>query len=165
MAEPNGRSLWDELIELRDAERDRLAKATMVVDGEKAPLETTPMGLIRWYTHPNLQEPAIRTYTLWVQEIPPGSRSGRMQHQGGRLHYVWKGQGHTIIDGVMYDWVADDVICLPIKADGVIFQHFNTGGEMVKLITAELNMVSAMGVDMGVAFEVLEPAPEYRRVR
>ena len=163
MADQNGRNLWDELIQLRDAERNRIAKATMVVDGENTPLESTPMGLIRWYTHPALEEPAIRTYMLWVQEIPPGSRSGRLQHQGGRLHYVWKGEGYTVIDGVMHEWEADDVICIPIKADGVEFQHFNSGAETAKLITAELNMVSAMGVDLGVAFEVLEPAPEYRR--
>lgn len=157
--------LFDALMRLRDAERERLKKAKMVVEGDKAPTEITPMGIIRWYTHPSLEEPALRTYLLWVQEIPVGSRSGRMRHQGGRVHYVWQGRGYTVIDGVAHEWEEGDVICLPIKPDGIIYQHFNSGDEPVKLITAELNMIGSLGVDLGVASEVLEPAPEYRRPR
>lgn len=155
-------SLFDELMRLRDRERERLQHVKMVVDGDKAPTEITPMGIIHWYTHPSLDEPALKTFMLWVQEIPVGSRSGRMQHQGGRIHYVWQGSGYTVIDGVTYDWEEGDGICLPIKPEGIEFQHFNTSAVAAKLITAELNMTQSMGVDLGVAFEVIEPAPEYR---
>jgi gentisate 1,2-dioxygenase len=155
--------LFDALIAMRDKERERVAKATVVASEENAPVEITPFGILRWYTHPNLDEPALKTYMLWVQEIPVGSRSGRMKHQGGRVHYVWSGKGYTVVDGVAHEWEEGDVICLPIKPDGIIFQHFNTGDTPVKLISAELNMIGAIGVDMGVRSEVLEPAPEYRR--
>jgi quercetin dioxygenase-like cupin family protein len=154
--------LYGGLIKLRNAERERLKHATMVVEGATAPVEVTPMGTLRWYTHPLLDAPALKTYTLWVQDIAPGSRSGRMLHQGGRIHYVWRGSGYTVVDGVRHEWEAGDVICIPIKAFGVEYQHFNTGSDEVKLITVELNMVSAMGVELGVPSEIIEPAPEYR---
>ena len=155
-------SLWDELMRLRDAERDRLAKGTVVASGEKAIREITPMGIVRWYTHPSLEEPVLRTFICWVQEIPPDSRSGRMKHQGGRVHYVWHGRGYTVVDGVSHEWEEGDVIFIPAKPYGVEFQHFNSGGEVAELISAELNLVGIMGVDKGVAFEIIEPAPEYR---
>ncbi|HXG35665.1 MAG TPA: cupin domain-containing protein, partial [Dehalococcoidia bacterium] len=144
---PEATPLWDEIMRLRDAERERLSKATAVIDGEKVPVEVTPMGIIRWYIHPKLENPAIRTYMLWIQEIPAGSRSGRVRHQGGRLHYVWKGQGYTVVDGVSHDWEEGDVIALPIKEDGIEYQHFNTGDEEALLLTAELNLVNSLGID------------------
>jgi gentisate 1,2-dioxygenase len=155
--------LFDALIEMRNAERERVSNSTVVATEENAPQELTPFGYQRWYTHPKLDGPALKTYMLWVQDIPEGSRSGRMKHQGGRVHYVWQGSGYTVVDGVAHEWEEGDVICLPIKPDGIIFQHFNTGDRPVKLISAELNMIGSIGVDYGVYSEVLEPAPEYRR--
>jgi gentisate 1,2-dioxygenase len=157
--------LYGQLLRMRDAERDRLKKVTMVVDGEKAPTETNPMGIIHWYLHPSLDEPALKTMLMWVHEIPPHSRSGRMRHQGGRVHYVWQGRGHTVVDGATYEWEKGAVIGLPIKAFGIEYQHFNDSDETVKLLTVELNMIGSMGVDLGTPFDVIEPAPEYRRNR
>ncbi|HZP27256.1 MAG TPA: cupin domain-containing protein [Dehalococcoidia bacterium] len=154
--------LWNEIMRIRDAERDRIANSKAVVDGETAAREVTPMGIVRWYIHPLLEEPAIRTYFLWMHEIPPGSRTGRIKHQGGRVHYVWKGRGHTVVDGVSHDWEEGSVIALPIKDGGIEYQHFNTGDEDALLLTAELNLASAMGMEWGAQFEVVEPCPEYR---
>jgi len=154
--------LWDEMMRIRDAERVRISKATAVIDGENTAREITPMGIIRWYIHSALEDPAIRTYFLWMHEIPPGSRTGRVKHQGGRIHYVWKGQGYTVVDGVSHEWEQGNVIALPIKDGGIEYQHFNTSNEDALLLTAELNLVSALGVEWGAHFEVVEPAPEYR---
>lgn len=164
-ASEDRKGLYGEMLRLRDAERERLKKAIIVARGDKAPTEINPMGVIHWYTHPALDEPALRTYMLWVQEIPVGSRSGRMRHQGGRIHYVWQGQGYTVVDGVRHEWEQGDVICIPLKAFGVEYQHFNGGDQPAKLVTIELNMVGSMGVDLGAPWEVIEPAPEYRAAR
>lgn len=49
------------------------------------------------------------------------------------------------------------------RPDGVVVQHFNTGNDVtVKLINAEANLISAIGVDRGVGFEQLQVAPSYR---
>jgi gentisate 1,2-dioxygenase len=100
---------------------------------------------------------------MYVQEIPPSSRSGKQLLQGGRFHYVLEGKGRTIIDDTRHDWEKGDVILLPVKSHGVIHQHFNIdSNQPAKLLVAEPNWVDVWGVDIGSGFEMLEPAPEYR---
>jgi hypothetical protein len=156
-------TLFGALLAQRDAERRRLHTARMVVKGKDLQPEVNPMGIFYWYAHPHMEDIGSRAIMMYVQEIPPGSRSGRQLHQGGRLHYVWQGRGYTLIDGVRHDWQAGDEILLPLKYEGTIHQHFNPGTEPVKLICAEGNLFSALGVDLGAGFEVFDPCPEYRK--
>lgn len=156
-------SLLGALLSQRDQERERLRTARMVIRGRDVEPELNQMGSIRWYSHPHLADLGCRMMIVYTLELPPGGHSGRQLHQGGRLHYVWQGRGHTIIDGVRHDWQAGDVLLLPLKYDGVIHQHFNDSwGEPVKLICAEPNFYDMFGVDLGSGFEMLEPCPEYQ---
>jgi quercetin dioxygenase-like cupin family protein len=161
---PDGSSsatLLDALFAQRDEERTRLRTARMVVKGKDIAPELNAMGRYYWYCHPAIKDVGQRAVLVWVHEIAPGSRSGKQLHQGGRLHYVQSGRGHTIIDGVRHDWQEGDEILLPIKFDGVIHQHFNDGDEPVRLICAEANWYDMFGVDLGSGFEMIEPCPEY----
>ena len=152
----------EELFERRDRERSLKEKQTAVVEGEKLSWESNRQGKMRWYLHPNLATPCIRSLLVFVQEIPPGSRSGKERHQGGRVHYILEGKGFTVIDGSRYDWEAGDVMVLPVKQEGVEFQHFNVDpGSPARFIAAEPNFFDALGVDMGSGFEQLEKCPEY----
>lgn len=154
-------NLLGQLLRRRDEERERLKKSTKVVDGSSLPLENNLMGLYRWYLHPALDDVALRNALFWLQEIPPGSRSGRQQGQGGRVHFVLEGKGHTIIDGVRYDWEKGDVILIPLKPHGTKFQHFNDDtANWTRIIAVEPNWYDALGVDMGSGFEILEPSPD-----
>lgn len=158
-----GKDLLESLLQRRDKERERLAKSTKVVDGDALPVENNRMGLYQWYLHPDKQDVAIRTMLFWAEEIPPGSRSGKQKHQGGRLHYVQEGRGYTEIDGVKYEWEKGDMILLPVKPQGVVFQHFNTDVKnQARLICAEPNWFDALGVDLGSGFEQIEPSPDYK---
>jgi hypothetical protein len=135
----------------------------MVIRGSEIKPELNPMGIFSWYTHPDMTDIGARTTVAYVQEIPARSRSGRQLHQGGRLHYVWQGRGHTMIDGVRHDWRAGDMLLLPLKFDGVVHQHFNDSRtEPARLVCAEGNLYDMLGVDLGSGFEVLEPCPEYQ---
>lgn len=156
-------NLWDELFRLRDEYRERTKGAPRVIKGNQLPLERNKQGLIRWYMHPSLKDTAIRSLIFFVQEIPFGSRSGRLKFQGGQAIYVWQGKGHTILDGVRYDWEAGDAINLPLRRDGIIVQHFNDGDTVVKLVCVEPNLVDMMGVDRGSGFEQLEISPDYQK--
>jgi hypothetical protein len=152
------RNLFAELLELRDKQREQRQGAVWLIKGNTLPLEDNPLGKMRWYLHPMLNDTAIQTMTLWVQEIGPRGRSGRLQFQGGQVIYVWQGRGHTLLDGVRHPWEAGDVINLPLRTEGITVQHFNEGDEPVQLICAEPNLVHALGVDRGVGYEVLEDA-------
>ncbi len=155
--------LWDALIRRLDAEREQAKTAIQVVRGKEVPLENNQLGLIRWYLHPDIDDTIIRSLISYIQEIPPGSRSGRLKCQGGQTMYIIEGRGHTILDGVRHDWKKGDAVNLPLRPDGNIVQHFNDETDTtVRFLVTENNWVDCLGVDRGVGFEVLEPSPDYK---
>ena len=157
-----GKNWYDKLIRLRDKERKRIEKSKMLAKGKYLPLEVNPQGLMKWYMHPANDATAHKGLIIYVQEIPPDSRSGKQKYQGGMVIYIIKGRGYTIIDGKKYSWKKEDIIQLPLRPDGVVFQHFNLSAkEAAQFICCEPNTVGALGVDRGSGFEQLEPAPEY----
>lgn len=151
------KTLFDQLMDLRD--QQRATRKLAVVRGRELPWEDTPMGRIRWYLHPLLEDRAVLTTTAYEMEIPPGGRSGRIKFQGGMAVYVIAGRGRTVIDGEVYEWKKDSVIQLPLRPEGIIYQHFNADPEEpARLMHTEPNTVHSLGVDRGCGFEVLEPA-------
>jgi gentisate 1,2-dioxygenase len=160
---PRGNTLFDALFRLRDEQREQMKHARMVVQGKSLPLESNPMGLFRWYVHPDIKDVASRAQMIYVQEIPGGSRSGKQLHQGGRFHYVLEGKGSTVIDGVCHDWEENEIILLPLRSHGVVHQHYNSDpSKPARLLVSEPNWVHVWGVDLGSGLEMLEPAPEYK---
>jgi hypothetical protein len=155
------RNLFKELMELRDKQRDEQKDAVWLVKGNSLPVESNELGQMRWYLHPLLEDTAIHSLMLWVQEIPPGGRTGKVQFQGGQVIYVWAGRGHTVLDGVRHPWEAGDAINLPLRTEGITVQHFNEDpNEPARLICSEANFAHSLGVDRGAGFEVLERAPK-----
>jgi gentisate 1,2-dioxygenase len=156
------RNLFEELLALRDKQRKQRQGAIVVVHGEELPWEVNRQGRMRWYVHPALEDVALQTLMFYVQEIPPGSRSGRQLVQGGHVMYVWEGRGYTEVAGKRHEWEAGDLINLPLVGEGLEVQHFNADPEnRALLVAAQPNFSKMIGVDMGSGFEQLENAPEY----
>ena len=157
-------NFWEKLFELRDKDRANKKDAIVNVLGRELPWELNRQGFMRWYLHPVMEDTVINPFIFYVQEIPPASRSGRVKTQGSQVIYIWKGKGHTVMDGVKHYWEEGDVVQIPLRPLGVIYQHFN--GDMknpVWLISVEANTVGALGLDRGSGFEQLENCPEYER--
>jgi hypothetical protein len=158
------RNLWDELLALRDRQREHRRTGLQVIKRSQLPQELNRQGLMRWYLHPAIEDTILKTEMIFEQEIPPGSRSGRIKFQGEQVIYVIEGRGHTLIDGVKHAWKAGDVLNLPLRRDGIVVQHFNDDAEQpARCIAAEPNFFECTGVDRGSGFEQLADAPEYRR--
>lgn len=157
-------NLWDELFKLRDTQREQLKTARAVVRFKDIPWEINRHGKMKWYLHPAILDTAHRSLIVYVQEIPPGSRSGKLKHQGGNAFYVWKGKGYSIINDKRYDWEQEDVIMLPVDMrNGISFQHFNAdSNNPVLLVYVAPNVTDPLGVDLGIGLEQLEDCPEYR---
>lgn len=152
---------WNELIALRDEQRQQKATAVQVVRRRDLPRETNSQGVMRWYMHPAIKDIALSTLAIYEQEILPRSRSGRLQFQGGQIIFVIEGQGYTVIDGVKHSWKTRDVLNLPLKKDGIVVQHFNSSdNSTARILVVEPNLYAATGVDRGCGFEQLEPAPD-----
>lgn len=163
MTEGKNPNLLNNLFERRDIERERIKISPKVIQNKNLKPETNSMGIFKWYLHPAMEATAIRTLLFWTQEIPPGSHSGKQKHQGGRVHFVKEGKGYTMVDNIKHEWEKGDLIMIPVKPEGVVFQHFNSDTERAAiLVSAEPNWYDAMGVDMGSGFEQIEDAPEYK---
>ncbi len=157
---------WDELFAMRDRQREEKRNAIEIVSEAELPLEISRQGLMRWYLHPSIRDTAINSYIFFEQEIPPGSRSGRLKFQGNQIMLILEGTGYTTIDGVKYPWKVGDLVSLPLRVDGIIVQHFNTDPEKTaKFIATEANWVECTSVDRGSGFEQLEDAPEYQKAK
>jgi hypothetical protein len=155
---------WDELLALRDRQREQTRNGLQVIKEAELPLETNRQGMMRWYLHPAIKDTALSVLMFFQQEIPPGSRSGRLKFQGGQVMMILEGQGYTTVDGVKHPWKAGDVLNLPLRADGIIVQHFNSDpNNPARFVAAEPNWFEGTSVDRGSGFEQLEDAPEYRR--
>jgi gentisate 1,2-dioxygenase len=156
-------NFWNELIAMRDTQREQRKTAVQVVKAGELPQENNEIGLMRWYLHPSITDTLCSTFMFYEQEIPPGDRSGRLLFQGGQVIVVIEGKGHTLIDGVKHSWVTGDVLNLPLKRDGIVVQHVNDSDEEpAKFIAVEPNWFACTSVDRGSGFEVLEEAPNFR---
>jgi gentisate 1,2-dioxygenase len=154
---------WNELMALRDQQRERRKTAVQVVRLSELPLENNEQGLMRWYLHPSIMDTVLSTLSIYRQEIPAGSRSGRLKFQGGQILFIVEGCGHTMLDGVKHAWEAGDVVSLPCKRDGIVVQHFN--GDPAKtaiFLAVEPNLFVATGVDRGCGFHQMEQSPDYK---
>jgi gentisate 1,2-dioxygenase len=154
-----GDDLLSQLLRLRDVQRRRHAEGAVVVKGRALPWETNRQGRIRWYLHPVIDTTSLHNHIFFEQEIPPGGRSGRQRKQGNEVLYVTEGQGYTVIDGVRHEWQEDDVICLPVRLEGNVIQHFNGRRDRPARFVSCQPYIEGLGVDLGAGFEQLEDAP------
>jgi len=155
---------WEELLKLRDRQREQTRDGIQVIKEAELPLEVSRQGLMRWYLHPSITDTVLSTLSIYRQEIPPGSRSGRLKFQGGQILFIVEGRGHTMLDGVKHAWEAGDVVNLPCKRDGIVVQHFNDDAQQTAIFMAvEPNLFAATSVDRGCGFEQMEASPDYKR--
>ena len=159
MPEP---TLYDLTFAESRAERDRRAKARNLIGREDCEPELNRMGTMRWYLHPHLETPSTRALYFHELEIPQGSNSGKLYCQGGIIHFVMVGSGHTVLDGRAHEWEEGDVIAIPIRESGATYQHFNTGVGPTRMLVCWANLDSAISPEGGVAMEVLEACPEWQ---
>jgi hypothetical protein len=155
---------WDELLALRDTQREQRRKGMAIIKEADLPQETNRQGLMRWYLHPAIKDTVLSTLLFFQQEIPPGSRSGRIKFQGGQVIMILEGKGYTLVDGVKHPWEEGDVLNLPLRDKGIVVQHFNTEADRpAKFVASEPNWFECTFVDRGSGFEQLEDCPEYKR--
>lgn len=152
-------SLYQELFRRRDEERHRRETEALVVRGEERPVEECPQGRLRWYLHPALPGAALRTLGLYVQEIPPKSRSGRYRWQGGEAIVFLAGRGVSEVDGERYHWEAGDALIVPVREAGVSIAHENPHAEPARFVCAWPDLTPVLGVDLGSGLEQLDAAP------
>lgn len=117
------------------------------------------------HSHVYLVDPRIgfnqRTFRFWINRIPAGEEEGMGWKTLGHRHtveaviYVLQGKGHSIIDGVRYDWAPGDFISVPMFS---WHRHLNTGNQDFIYLAATTGPLS---LALGLAVYEDERYPDY----
>lgn len=149
------------------------ARRRRLVKPEEMPWELSPHGLLKHMIHEHLGTRA-ETLDIYMQIIPPGSRSGRHRHFAEEAFYVVEGSGYDLhwdcdVDAdargwrwivpdepQRFSWQAGDVVYIP---PATIHQHVNAGaGRPARIISVTNRVYKWSGLNN---LEQLENAPEY----
>ncbi|MCG6533807.1 MAG: cupin domain-containing protein [Syntrophales bacterium LBB04] len=134
-----------------------------MIHPEEMPWEASPQGRIKHMINEKMAEemnfPA-KSVDLYLQEIPPGSCSGKHRHMSEECVYIIEGTGydmHWDVDviikeeyewvvsdkGEKYEWEAGDVVYIPINT---VHQHFNSNPhKSARIISSVCRVYSHLG--------------------
>lgn len=150
----------------RDAERKKVVKP------HEMPWEMSRQGLLKHLINEEMNT-RMETVDVYMQFIPPGSRSGKHRHLAEECLYVVEGEGYDLHQDCdveitdeyfwkpqdevkRFDWEAGDIIYIP---PNTIHQHFNANPDKpVRLISAINRIYKYCGLN---DLEQIEDAPEY----
>jgi gentisate 1,2-dioxygenase len=104
------------------AEAARRAAGRIHIAGRATPWEISRQGRLKYYTGDPILGAATRLIRMFVQDLPPGARSGRHRHFNEAALYCLEGRGYSIVDGEHLDWEAGDLNIVHINST---HQHFN----------------------------------------
>jgi quercetin dioxygenase-like cupin family protein len=115
---------YQEWVQRRNDYTRRQFEDDIVIARRDVVREMSAMGECLYYLDSGVYpERALSDWRSFVMDMP--TATGKHTHQGGLVIYVLEGAGWSVLDGVKEDWVAGDLLLLPIKAGGVEHQFFN----------------------------------------
>jgi quercetin dioxygenase-like cupin family protein len=151
---------------IRDAARKK------IITPEEMPWEMAPQGLIKHLVNDKMNA-RVETVDIYMQIIPPGSRSGKHRQLAEECLYVLEGRGYDIhVDCDVeitdtyhwkpqdtekrFEWEAGDLIYIP---PNTISQHFNADPQRpARLVSATNRIYKYSGLN---DLQQIENAPEY----
>lgn len=147
-------------------------KELKVFKPENMPWENSPQGKLKHLVNESLPL-RVRTVNAYIQEIPPGSHSGKHQHMAEECIFILEGKGYDLHWDVdlelkekfywtvqsepqRFDWEAGDIVYIPVNT---VHQHFNIDPEKPSRFVACTNRIyKYMGFP---DLKQYENAPEY----
>lgn len=160
---------YEETLEDARAQKERNQKLQKVLRPQDMPWEHSRHGKLKHMVNEKLNA-RVKTLDVYMQELPPGGRSGKHRHMWEEFIFVLEGRGYDLHwdvevemgdtyswkvgDAKRYDWQAGDVILIPVNT---IHQHVNADPERsARFISAQNRLYKAMGFN---DLEQLEDAP------
>ena len=151
---------------IRDAARKK------IITPEHMPWEMSPHGLIKHLVNDKMNA-RVETVDVYMQILPPGSRSGKHRQLAEECLYVLEGRGYDVHvdcdveitdtyhwkpqdEEKRFEWEAGDMIYIP---PNTISQHFNADPvRPARLVSATNRIYKYCGLG---DLEQIEDAPEY----
>jgi quercetin dioxygenase-like cupin family protein len=166
-------SFYQEELEDAKGAQVRDEKLLKVVKPEQMPWEDTRQGLIKHLVHEKM-DVRVKTLDIYMQELPPGGRSGKHSHTGEEYIYILEGSGYDIHwdlepdirekyywkvseEGKTFEWEEGDSVIIPVKT---VHQHFNPSKDKPARFVSATNRIYKQVVCNDL--EQIEDAPDYR---
>lgn len=138
-----------------DSFREDIARQRLPLPRENDDVQMVVRGDdVEWYTpkgtNPSLLAPIlgtpIKSFELFLQEIPAGGSSDMQQHHHEAVHYVLSGSGYSEIADRKWDWGSGDFVCIPPME---WHRHYNASvTEPVRMLLVEnTRLLSALGLN------------------
>jgi gentisate 1,2-dioxygenase len=70
-------------------------------------------GIAVEYVNPSNGQTANSNIAAWMQKLSSGFHSKAHRHTNTSVYYVHEGTGHTVIDGVQFEWEKGDIFVIP----------------------------------------------------
>ncbi len=173
---PKGRrkaTHYEETLRAARAQRKKDEKLQKVIKAEWMPWENSRHGKLKHMVNEKM-DARVRTIDAYIQELPPGGRSGKHRHMWEEYVFILEGKGYDthwdveaefgdtygwkVKEGVRYDWQAGDIVYIPVNT---VHQHFNTDPNApARFISAQNRVYKFLGFS---DLEQLEDAPMDRQ--
>ncbi len=168
-------SFYEERLRDETAAMARDEQLMKVIKPEDMPWEICRQGKIKHIVNEKMPV-RIKTVDAYIQELPPGSRSGKHRHMAEEVLCILEGRGYDLHWDVdfevgdtyvwkvsptpkRFEWEAGDIVYIP---PNTIHQHFNLDPDRPARFISAINRVYRF-VGFG-DIEQLENAPEYASV-
>lgn len=165
-----GGTFYAEDLILAKEEKRLDATYPKIIRASEMAWEDSPQGRLKHIAHPKLN-PRVKDIDAYIQEIPPGSRSGKHRHMAEEYMFILEGKGYSLHWDVemelgekyswkvpeepqRFDWEAGDWVYVPVNT---IHQHFNADPDKrSRFISATCRLYKMLGWH---DLEQLEEAP------
>ncbi len=164
---------YEQTLREARAQEKKDARLEKVIKAEQMPWENSRQGKIKHMVNGKMNA-RVRTIDAYIQELPPGGRSGKHRHMWEEYIFILEGKGYDmhwdmeaefgdayrwrVKDGVRYDWQAGDIVYIPVNT---VHQHVNADlDKRARLISAQNRVYKFLGFN---DLEQLEDAPRVRQ--
>jgi quercetin dioxygenase-like cupin family protein len=163
-------TFYRDALEQAKRERERRASLPDVIRADEMPWEDSPHGRLKHLVNEGM-DTKLNVLDVYLQELPPGGRSGQHRHWSEEYIYVLEGRGRDLHWDVAaevgdqyewrwddepseHEWAEGDVVMIP---PNTIHQHFNTDtAHPARFISATNRLYKRVGYP---DLEQLEDAP------
>lgn len=136
------------LLEQRERQR-RAVHPPALIRGVDLPLDDTPFGGLRWYTHPAARGfGGTAPMLLFTQRLAPGQVTDLLVTPGNGIMFVLAGDPTIELDGGSYACEKSDMVLVPPRRDGVTV-GVRAGRQGSRIVVALANLSGLAGLAMG----------------
>lgn len=86
------------------------------------------------FSDPATGGPVLKTMACWIQLLRPGVRTKAHRHTSSAVYQVFRGHGHSVINGRQFDWAEGDFLVIPAWA---WHEHANAGDDEAILFSIQ----------------------------